>query len=230
VLVAGTVLLAWSAAAALVVAAHPRANAVDRWVFDWIPARPELAWAEHVSTLGSLPVVVVGSLAAAAWVVRRDRWRALACLAAPGTTLVLVEVVLKPAVGRRYVGVLSYPSGTVAATAAVACALTVAAPAAPAVVRLAVGVVGAVATGAVAWSVVVLRWHLPTDALAAAVLAVGVVLTAAGLADLVGEGRRRRAASGAGRPPGPGVPTATGRAGGAADLLGSPGGSSAVTR
>ena len=94
---------------------------------------------------------------------------------------VLVELALKPLVGRHFEGVLSYPSGNVTDVAAVATALALAVPRRS---RVAVVVLGAATTGAMAVAVIGLRWHYPTDALGGAAFGVGVVLTVDGVLHL----------------------------------------------
>ena len=83
--------------------------------------------------------------------------------------------------GRHFDGVLSYPSGNVTNVAAVATALALATSGR---IRVVVGVLGAVATGAMAVAVTGLRWHFPTDALGGAVFGVGVVLLVDGVLHL----------------------------------------------
>jgi membrane-associated phospholipid phosphatase len=85
----------------------------------------------------------------------------------------LVEYTFKPLVGRRFEGVLSFPSGNVADLAAVAAAWAVAVPARFRIVTIAIG---ATATGLMVLSVIGLRWHYPSDALAGVVLGVGMLL------------------------------------------------------
>ncbi len=82
--------------------------------------------------------------------------------AGPAAVAVLVELVIKPIVGRQFEGVLSYPSGNVADTAAVATAWTLAVGPR---LRPAVAAVGVVVTLAMAIAVIGLRWHYPSDAL-----------------------------------------------------------------
>jgi len=171
--VAGVVLVGVSVVAGVMVRLHPGPNRVDRRGFAAIPKSTDSTILHRITDLG-LPVVLVATtLLAAALVVRRDRWRAMACVAGPLLTAVLVEYVFKPLVGRRYLGVLSYPSGNVADLAAVATALAVAVPR---WLRPAVIAVAAVAVGLMIVAVIGLRWHYPTDALAGAVLGIGVVL------------------------------------------------------
>ena len=90
-------------------------------------------------------------------------------------------------VGRRFEGVLSYPSGNVADLTAVGTAWVLAVPTRLRAVFVALA---AVAVGAMVIAVIGLRWHLPTDALAGVVLGVGVVLLVDGMLHL----RARRVA------------------------------------
>ena len=75
--------------------------------------------------LGSLTVLIAGAaVLSAAGALSRNRMRALSCLIAPIAAVLIVESVAKPLVGRHFEGTsaLSYPSGTVAAVAALAAA------------------------------------------------------------------------------------------------------------
>jgi membrane-associated phospholipid phosphatase len=175
---AGAVLMGGSVLAALVVAAFPGPNPIDRWGFDAVSPSAGSALLIRITDLGDPAVLVVGALAAALVVGGRDRVRALACVAGPLLAAVLVELVFKPLVRRHFEGVLSYPSGTVADIAALATAWALAVPrrARPAVVA-----VGTVVTVAMVVAVTGLRWHYPTDALGGAVLGVGTVLLVDGM-------------------------------------------------
>ena len=114
--------------------------------------------------------------------VGRDRWRALACLAAPALATLVVEWCLKPLVGRRYVGVLTFPSGSVTTVAALAAAWALAVPR---WLRWVVIPAVTVVVGAEVWAVVGLRWHYPSDALGGAAFGVGVVLLVDGVLHLL---------------------------------------------
>jgi undecaprenyl-diphosphatase len=178
---AGVVLLGLSIVGAGVIHLYPGMNALDRRGFALVGRSPGSAELLRITDLGTPAALVLVTLVAAVIAVRHDRWRAAACVVGPLLTAVLVEFVLKPTVGRHYLGVLSYPSGNVADVAAVvtALALAVPRPARPVVV-----VAGAVAVGMMTVAVVGLRWHYPTDALAGAVLGVGTVLTVDGAVHL----------------------------------------------
>jgi len=180
--VAGIVLVGVSVLAGVMVRLHPAANRVDRQGFAAIAKSTGSTILHRITDLGLPVVLVAATLLAAALVVRRDRWRAAACVAGPLLTAVLVEYAFKPLVGRRYLGVLSYPSGNVADLAAVATALAIAAPR---WLRPAVIAAGAVAVALMIVAVIGLRWHYPTDALAGLVLGIGVVLLTDGTIHLV---------------------------------------------
>jgi membrane-associated phospholipid phosphatase len=180
--VAGLVLVGLSIVAGIGFRLHPEANRVDRRGFAAIPKSPDSTVLHRITDLGLPAVLVALTLLAALVVVRRDRWRAMACVGGPLLVAVLVEYGFKPLVDRHYLGVLSYPSGNVADLAAVATAL---AAAAPRWIRPVVIAAGAVAVGLMMVAVVGLRWHYPTDALAGAVLGVGVVLLVDGAVHLV---------------------------------------------
>ena len=156
---------------------YPGMNRLDRQGFDTIVKSPGSTVLLRITDLGSPVSLVVGTLVAAVVAATYDRWRAAACVAGPLVTAVLVEYVLKPAVGRHYEGVLSYPSGNVADVAAVVTALSVAAPR---WIRPVVIAAGTVAVGLITVAVIGLRWHYPSDALAGAVLGVALVLLADG--------------------------------------------------
>ena len=105
---------------------------------------------------------------------------AIACASAPLVAVLIVQDLAKPLVG-RHIGVTggsSYPSGTVAAVAALAMAFTLVMPR---LLRPAMAVLGAVATVGVSAAVIVLRWHYPTDALGGIGVGMGSVLVVDGL-------------------------------------------------
>jgi membrane-associated phospholipid phosphatase len=172
-LVAGVILLAWSLVTAVLIAARPGANALDRWGFEMLAKSPDSATYTRITDVGSPVVMVVGVILAALIVVRRDRVRAAACIVGPALSVILVEFVMKPAIGRHYLGVLSYPSGNVNDIAALATAWAIAVPRR---IRPIVIVIGACSVLAMIIAVIGMRWHYPSDALGGAVLGVGVVL------------------------------------------------------
>ncbi|MGB7050092.1 MAG: hypothetical protein WBG41_00830 [Acidimicrobiales bacterium] len=178
---AGAALLGVSVLGAALAAAHPAANAFDRWGFDTIGATPGSSVLGRITDIGSPVVLVVATVAAGLVALRHDRVRAVACLSGPAAVAVLVELVLKPVVGRHFEGVLSYPSGNVADVAAVATAWTLAVTPR---FRLLMAAVGAASTLAMADAVIGLRWHYPSDALGGLVLGVAVVIFVDGLLHL----------------------------------------------
>ncbi len=177
----GAILVGWSILAGIVIAAHPHKNVVDRWGFHWIGSSLHSTTLSRITDLSSPAVLAIGSALAALVCLRRDRRRALACLLGPLLCAMSVEYLFKPLVGRRFEGVLSYPSGSVADLAAVATAWVVAVPARARAIFV---ILAAVAVGAMVTAVIGLRWHLPTDALAGVILGVGVVLLVDGVLHL----------------------------------------------
>ena len=166
---------------------------LDHWLFDLIhPALANSIW-RHITYLKSLPVLIGGSILAAIAVVARDRWRAAAVLVSPTLAVILTEWVLKDAVGRRYAQVVSFPSGTTTAVAALATAWVLVVPAR---YRVWAVLVAVFVVGLEVMAVIALLWHYPTDALAGAVFGAGVVFLVDGSLHLaVGAVRRRRAES-----------------------------------
>ena len=179
--------------AAVIVSLVPSPNQLDLWGFTALPAEFHDHALLEVAGLRALPVLLVGSVLAALCVVGRDRWRAAACLCGPPVAVVLVEWFLKPAVGRRYGGVLDFPSGSVTVVSSLATAWVIAVP--HRLRWVAVGI-GAVAVAVMSVAVIRLRWHYPTDALAAAVFGAGVVLTLDGALQIARTGSRPPGRSG----------------------------------
>jgi membrane-associated phospholipid phosphatase len=141
---------------------------------------------DRAAQLASAPPLVLASLglAVAVWRRRGRDWWALALCGISVPVGVLVEVVLKPLVGRRYFGTAyRFPSGhTAAITAVVIMALLLLAPRAAPKATWWVGVAtGLAAMLAVTWGVLVTRAHSPIDAVAGIVLGAGlaVAMTAA---------------------------------------------------
>jgi membrane-associated phospholipid phosphatase len=176
------VLLALAALGGILLRVRPRPNALDRWIFDLVPGHIGSPTLTHVTDLAAPVVLVVATLVAGVVaLLRRDRLRALACVAGPGLVALGVELVAKPLVDRRFGGVLSYPSGNVADVTAVATSWVLAVP--PRLRRL----VAALALGlviAMAVAVVGLRWHYPTDAVGGALFGSGLVVGLDGLLHL----------------------------------------------
>jgi hypothetical protein len=171
--VIGAVLMGWSLLDAVAIRSHPAPNLLDRWGFAMVADAVHSAVLLRITDLGTPAVLVVGAVLAALLSFPRDRFRSAACLAGPLLAVVLAEYVFKPLVGRRYQGVLSYPSGTVTAVTAVATAWVLTAPPR---IRPAVMVVAVLAVCLTGVAVTGLRWHYPTDALAGVALGVGTVL------------------------------------------------------
>jgi len=175
-LLAGVTALTIAAVAGLAFIHRPWSNRLDVWGYAAFPANPTSGWAHDLVVVGSLSALLVGVALVFAVGVFRDRVRAVACAAAPVLAVLIVQDLAKPLVGRHLgiIGSASYPSGTVAAAAALMTAATLVVPA---LVRPAVAVIGTLVTVGVAAAVIVLRWHYPTDALGGMAVGVGAVLT-----------------------------------------------------
>ena len=176
----GLVLLGIAALAGFVFVHRPWPNRIDKWGDLLLPADLSSHWAHDLVALGSMTALIAGVLLVFFIGVLRDWVRAIACTAAPVIAVLIVQEIAKPLVDRQSVvtGALSYPSGTVAAVAALATALTLVVPAKA---RLPVVVLGFLAIIGTASAVVVLRWHYPTDALGGIAVGVGSVLVIDGL-------------------------------------------------
>ena len=163
---------------------------MDRAGLQLLPALTHASQFRVVTSLGTAPALALGSIGAAlvAWRTwPEDRGRVVACLVGPFAAAALDELVVKPVVGRRYLGELSFASGHVTAVSAVVTAWALAVPrwARP----LAVGI-GTVLVVLMVLAVVALRWHYASDALAGIVFGSGVVLLVAGLFRIGSAGRR----------------------------------------
>ena len=175
-LLVGLTALASAAVAGLAFVHRPWPNRLDVWGYTALPADSASRWAHDLVAAGSLPALLGGVALVFVVGVFRDWVRAVACAVAPPLAVLIVQDLAKPLVGRHLgiTGSASYPSGTVAAVAAL---LTAAALVAPALARPAVVMVGTLAASGVCAAVIVLRWHYPTDALGGVAVGVGAVLT-----------------------------------------------------
>lgn len=188
----GAVLVLVTVAAGFYWAARPAPNGLDSWIFDRI--RGSNSWLFTWVTYLRYPAVIIGgAFVVAALTVRRDRTRAIACLLGPIVALATSELLVKPAVGRTFGGLYSYPSGSTVGAAALAAAVVLATRGRwrPVIV--------VVASAYALWmtvAVIALRWHFPTDALAGLAYGAGTVLVVDGglwwLADQLGNRARER--------------------------------------
>ncbi len=157
-------------------AVRPSAGALDHGLGYLVP-QSRSAWFTDVNRLRYPAVIILGAALSAAVCVRRDRWRALACLIGPPLALATAELVAKPLVGRTLGGSLSYPSGSTVGAAALA---TVAVLAVAPRWRTVAIVAASVYAMWVTVSVIALQWHFPTDAVAGLCFGVGAVLVVDG--------------------------------------------------
>jgi membrane-associated phospholipid phosphatase len=176
---AGFVLLGLATLAGIVFVHRPWANRLDTFGNRLLPADLSSHWAHAFTGLGSMTALVGGVIVVFLVGLRRDWVRAMACAAAPVLAVLIVQVIAKPLVDRHIGGNLSYPSGTVAAVAALVTALALVMPAS---IRLPVAALGALAIVGTGAAVVVLRWHYPTDALGGIGVGMGSVLVIDALA------------------------------------------------
>ena len=133
----------------------------DRWVFAAIRPVHHSGLLVALTRLGSPFVVVAAAGAGCLATLRRNRPRAVALLVGPVAAVRASDWVMKPVVGRTYADVVSFPSGTVTAVAAVA---AVGLLATPDPWRSLVAALGGTVTVLECVAVVALRWHYPTDA------------------------------------------------------------------
>jgi hypothetical protein len=188
-------LTALAAAAAVGVYVHfrPGPNPIDHLGF--VAIRPDInsSFFHAVTVFGTPGALVIGSAGAAivaCFTGARDRWRALACITAPAAAALVNEFFLKPAVGRMYIGELSFASGSTVVVAGVSAAWVLAVPRGW---RVVAATVGTLAVVTMVFAVVARLWHYPSDALAGALFAVGVVVLVDGAAHAL---PRRPAAAG----------------------------------
>jgi membrane-associated phospholipid phosphatase len=174
-----------------------------------------LAWlavpGSLIPAVGLSVVILAGCLLAG-----RLNGAVLAAAAVPAATG-LDEGLLKPLVGRTYLGALSYPSGHTTAVFALAATVTVLLlvpphPAGGRRLRVLIPAAGFLLGVVVAAAVIGLRWHYFTDTVAGAAVGTGTVCVLALVLDLPAVRRlltwgQPRAA---GRWPGPGHPAANG--------------------
>jgi len=171
----GFLLLGIAAIGGLAFVHRPWPNRLDTWGDRLLPADLSSHWAHDFVALGSMTALIAGVVLVFFIGVLRDWVRAIACTTAPVIAVLIVQEIAKPLVDRQSVvtGALSYPSGTVAAVAALATAFTLVAPAKA---RFPVAVLGLLAMVGTGVAVIVLRWHYPTDALGGAAVGMGSVL------------------------------------------------------
>jgi membrane-associated phospholipid phosphatase len=125
----GVALLGAAALAGLLLAKRPGPNRVDAAGYFYVPSDPSSHLANELVKIGSLPVLLVGIGLIFAVTIFRDWVRAFACAAAPIVAVEVVEHIAKPMVGREIgAGSFTYPSGTVAAVAALATAVLIVSP------------------------------------------------------------------------------------------------------
>jgi undecaprenyl-diphosphatase len=164
-------------------------------IYAWYPDRRPIA--HRIADLGGPAVVFLAVVALVAWAYVRKQPRA-AVLAAlgPALAIVVTEYVLKPTVDRRLLGFVTYPSGHATGAFSVVTVLAVvllgARGAARSVVRVAVVVTTYAVCVLVAVSLVAAGYHVPTDTIGGAGVAIATVLLVAVGVDAVADRRLTR--------------------------------------
>ena len=178
--VTGGFLLGLAALAGLAFVHRPWPNRLDVLGYQALPPDFGSRWAHDFANLGSLTALLVGVAAVFLVGLTGDWVRAVACAVAPVVAVLIVQDLAKPLVGRHIglTGGSSYPSGTVAAVAALATAATLVTPR---VIRPLTASLGVVATVGAGMAVIVLRWHYPTDVFGGIAVGMGSVLLIDGL-------------------------------------------------
>jgi membrane-associated phospholipid phosphatase len=167
-------------ASGLYIDRHAGIDGFDRWAYSFVVMRYHSPPLVAIADVGNPAVVAVVGVVAALLVVRRDRRRALACIAGPFLGGVLAEYVLKPLVDPRADG-LSFPSGHTVGVAAVVSVLLLVLPRRT---RGAVTALGLILGMAACYAVVALGWHSPTDAVAGLAVGGGSVLVVDGVVEV----------------------------------------------
>lgn len=179
----GAALLGLAALGALFFLIRPSPTPLDAAGFALLPFNYQSVWAHDVTHIGSLPALATGVVLLFAAGLARDWPRAIACASAPVAAVLVVEEFLKPLVDRHVniYGGPSYPSGTVTAAAALA---TGAVLVAPRVLKVPIALLGTAMVSVTCVAVVLLRYHMPTDALGGICTGAGSVLLLDGLLHL----------------------------------------------
>lgn len=184
---AGVLLIALAGLAGLYLALHREPDSFDRWAHSFVSMSYHSPPLVAIADIGNPVVVAVVGLAGALLVVRRDRRRAVACLAGPLLGGVLAEFVLKPLVDPQPGG-LTFPSGHTDGIAALFVVLAIASPGRVGrimvVLGTALGIVGC-------YAVVALGWHSPTGAVAGLAVGGGAVLLVDGALHVIPAPPRR---------------------------------------
>jgi membrane-associated phospholipid phosphatase len=176
----GFACLVGAVALGVFLAHHRGQNSLDAWAFARIPYWKHGQLPTTLVKLGSVPALVIGLGVVVFVSGTRDTVRTISCIVGPIVAVVIADEILKPLVA-RYIAIdeSTYPSGTVTVIASVATALVLVTGSRW---RVAIAVGSAITVVAVAFSVLVLRWHFLTDVVGGAAVGSGAVLLIDGLA------------------------------------------------
>ncbi|HXQ43138.1 MAG TPA: hypothetical protein VN816_00745 [Acidimicrobiales bacterium] len=156
----------------LVLAVEPGQNVIDSWGFSVFSVSLRSGFLRALADLALGPVIVGVAVVGGAVVWRRDRRRAFACLGGPALAVELAEL-MKMIVGRRFEGVLCWPSGSAAAVAAI---VTVAVLVTRGIGRWAAIILGSAAMVLEIIALVAFRWHYLSDTFGGVLVGVGSVV------------------------------------------------------
>lgn len=157
--------------------------ALDRNAFLVLGRPPDVALWQHVADLLAAPVLAVVVLASLVFGALRGTLLRVGILTGFAVAAFLIsEFLVKPAVGERFFGELSFPSGNVTAVCATALAMWLALyPVLRKWARITAFLLGFAWTLSMTAAVVGATWHTPLDCIGSVLLSLGVVTAGAAL-------------------------------------------------
>jgi hypothetical protein len=156
---------------------------LDRKAFLLLGRPPDVDLWKHVADLLAAPVIAIVVVASVVFgVLRRILLRVGVFAGIAAAAFLISEDLIKPLVGERFFGQLSFPSGNVTAVCATALAMWIALyPVLGKWARTIAFVFGVAWTGLMAAAVVGALWHTPLDCLGSVLLSLGVVTAGAAI-------------------------------------------------
>jgi hypothetical protein len=156
---------------------------LDRNAFHLLGHPPDVDLWTHVADLLAAPVIAVVVVASAVFgVLRRILLRVGVFAGMAAAAFLISERLIKPVVGERFFGQLSFPSGNVTAVCATALAMWIALyPVLGKWARIITFLFGLAWTCLMAAAVVGALWHTPLDCIGSLILSLGVVTAGAAI-------------------------------------------------
>jgi hypothetical protein len=156
---------------------------LDRKAFLLLGRPPDVDLWKHVADLLAAPVIAIVVVASVVFgVLRRILLRVGVFAGIAAAAFLISEDLIKPLVGERFFGQLSFPSGNVTSVCATALAMWIALyPVLGKWARTIAFVFGVAWTGLMAAAVVGALWHTPLDCLGSVLLSLGVVTAGAAI-------------------------------------------------